>query len=118
MSPETIDLTIKILTILFGGGGLAVVTTAIHNRRKAPLDRTQVISQASSENVTAALAIAQEARSIAAEANARSNSLHTEVMQLRAALELFRSWANNIVRHWETIRLDPSPPVPPETGRH
>lgn len=111
----SIDLAANIVIALFGGGGLGVLLKFLHDRRKAPLDRAQILSTASNETVQSALAIAEQARAIANEANHRAAVLETDVGRLRTALGVLRDWAGLIARDWDEIRLHESPPpLPPE----
>lgn len=125
----TPDQMIALVSVLFGSGALGVIVKAILDRKKSPLDRTHVLTAAAESNVTAALAIASEARDIAktaqeraehadtrsAEANSRSEMLENEVVRLRTTLRALRDWAGDIVRNWETIRHHDAPPtLPPE----
>lgn len=110
-----VDLAVTLISALFGGGGLGVLFKWNHDRKKAPLERTQILSTASNETVHSALAIAEQARAIANEANNRAAVLETDVSRLRVALGALRDWAALINRDWNEIRhhADP-PPLPPE----
>ena len=110
-----VDTAMALISILFGGGGIGVLLKWNHDRKKAPLDRAQILSNASNETVTAALAIAEQARAIANEANNRATVLENDVGRLRLALSALRDWAFLIARDWDEIRRhDSPPPLPPE----
>lgn len=111
----SLETATAIISILFGGGGIGVLLKWNHDRQKAPLDRAQVLSAASNETVQAALSIAEQARSIANEANTRAGALEADVRRLRLTLAVLRDWAGLIVRDWDEIRRQENPPpIPPE----
>lgn len=100
---------------VFGSGGLGVLIKWMLDRRKPKIDRTQILSTASSENVSAALAIAAEARAIASEANSRSTLLEGELRRVKSALYSLQEWAYYVVRNWDEVRQHHKPPeLPPE----
>lgn len=110
-----LDLAATIISVLFGGGGIGVLLKWNHDRQKAPLDRAQVLSSASNETVQSALAIAEQARAIATEANNRAAALEADVGRLRSTLGVLRDWAALIARDWDEIRQRETPPaLPPE----
>lgn len=114
-----------LLTGLFGVGGVGLLIKAAIDKRKSPLERTQVLADAADTNVNSALAIAARAaedaaaaRAMASEANTRSSLMEAEVLRLRSALNALRDWAYYVVRNWDELRQHPTPPALPPEAEH
>lgn len=116
-----------VLSILSGSVITAWVTWQI-SKRKQPYDELSAKTDASTQIVASALAIATklEEQVKVLQANDRDKELRLEKMELEsktqasliqrltARIELWVTWAEEIRINWAFIRLDEDPPTPPD----